>query len=54
MKAKRQVGKPSFEQARSQYPHRYTMDHKPAWAVPMFTNGKVLSALSVGHARPTR
>lgn len=25
--------KVSFEQARAQYPHRYTMEHVPSWAL---------------------
>lgn len=30
----------SFEQAKAQYPHRYTLDHVPAWAMEQAPNGK--------------
>lgn len=30
----------SFEQAKAQYPHRYTVDHVPSWARKQCDNGK--------------
>ena len=30
----------SLEQAKSRYPHRYTMEHRPAWAAQQCGNGK--------------
>lgn len=30
----------NFEQARAAYPHRYTMEHVPAWAKRPAPNGK--------------
>lgn len=32
--------RPSFEQACARYPHRYTMEHVPAWARQSAPNGK--------------
>lgn len=30
----------TFEQAKARYPHRYTMEHVPAWARRQCNNGK--------------
>ena len=30
----------TLDQARAQYPHRFTMEHMPAWAMDSFGDGK--------------
>lgn len=34
------MARPTFEQAKTQYVHRYTLDHVPAWAQDAAPNGK--------------
>jgi len=31
--------RPTFEQAKAQFVHRYTMEHVPAWALRQHSNG---------------